>query len=87
MRLRTLFVIALWASLAAGATQLLDGRVAHAGIAAGAVVTAVLFARAVIAVRMRWRRVRSWRRPGEAELLPAGPRRVLLVDTGLAGPR
>jgi len=84
MKLRALFVMALWASIAGGAVQLLDGRAAHVMAAVASVVVGLLLARAVAAVRRRWRRVRSWPKPGENELLPAGPRRVLLADTGLA---
>lgn len=46
----------------------------------------VLAGRVVVAARARWHRLRSWPRPGETELFPAGPRRVLLAETGLAGP-
>ncbi len=87
MKLRALFVMALWASIAGGAVQLLDGRLPHVLAAVAVVVIALLLARAVVAGRRRWRRLRSWRRPGEADLFPAGPRRVLLAETGLVARR
>jgi hypothetical protein len=87
MKLRALFLMVLWASIAGGAVQLLDGRVSHVVAAVAAVVVGLLIARAVVAVRLRLRRVRSWPKPGETELFPAGPRRVLLADTGLADRR
>jgi hypothetical protein len=87
MKARSLFLMALWASIAGAAVQLLDGGVAHVVAAVGTVVVGLLIARAVVAVRVRWRRLRSWPKPGETELFPAGPRRVLLADTGLADRR
>ena len=91
MRLRSLFVIALWASLIAGAMQLL-GHVIHDGLALwavvgiGVVVVGALY-RMALALRRRRRRARSWPGPARIELYPAGPRRVLLVETGMVGPR
>ena len=82
-----LFVIALWASFTAGAVQLFDRRPEHAGLAAAVAVGALLLARATMGVRRRWRRLRSWRRPGEPEVFAAGPRRVLLAETGLVARR
>ncbi len=70
-----------------GVVQLFDGRIAHTGVAAVGAVAVLLTVRGVVAVRKRWRRVRSWRRPGEADAFRPGPRRVLLVETGLAAPR
>ena len=84
MRLRTLFVMVFWASIAGGAAQLVDGRITHTAIAVVAAEAGLLIARAVVAARVRWRRLRSWPRPGETDPLPAGPRRVLLADTALA---
>jgi hypothetical protein len=87
MKLRALFLMALWVSIAGGSVQLLDGRVTHVVAGVATVVVGLLIAKAVVAVRLRWRRVRSWPKPGETELFPAGPRRVLLADTGLADRR
>ncbi len=84
MRLRTLFVMVFSASIVGGAVHLVDGRVTHTAMAIAAAGVVILAARAVVAARVRWRRLRSWPRPGEPELFPAGPRRVLLADTGLA---
>jgi hypothetical protein len=78
-----LFVIVLSASFAAGAMQLFDRRPAHAGLAAVVAVGGLLLVRVAMVVRRRWRRLRSWPRPGEPEVFAAGPRRVLLADTGL----
>jgi hypothetical protein len=87
MRLRRFFLIALWVALVAGVTHLVDGRTTHTALAVATSLAALLVARVLVAARVRWRRVRSWRRPGEAALYPPGPRRVLLTDTGLAGRR
>lgn len=78
-----LFVALLWASFAAGAMQLFDRSPAHAGYAALVAVGALLSVRTAMVLRRRWRRLRSWRRPGEPEVFGTGPRRVLLADTGL----
>jgi hypothetical protein len=78
-----LFVLLLWASFAAGAMQLFDRRPAHAGLAAAIALGTLLSVRTAMLLRRRWRRLRSWRRPGEPEVFAAGPRRVLLADTGL----
>ena len=84
MRLRTLFVMVFWASTAGGVAQLVDRRVTHVAVTAAAAVAGLLIVRAGVAAQVRLRRLRSWPRPGEPELFPAGPRRVLLADTGLA---
>jgi hypothetical protein len=86
MNTRAALQIGLWASLVVGAVTLFDGSAVRS---AGALVVfgaGVLGAKAFGAARLRWLRVRSWPRPGESELFPAGPRRVPLVETGLAGP-
>ncbi len=87
MKLRSVFFLALWTSIVGGAVQVLDGRVLHVVGAVAAVVVGLLLGRAVFAVRVRWRRVRSWPKPGETDVIPTGPRRVLLADTGLADRR
>jgi hypothetical protein len=87
MRLRALFVIALWTALIAGAVHLVDGQSAHSQMTIAIVGGGMLAARALVVVRVRWRRVRSWPRPGEPDVYPPGPRRVLLTQTGLAGPQ
>ena len=79
-------MIGLWAALVVGAVQLFDGNVTRA---AGALVVfgaGIVAARAAVVGRTRWTRLRSWPRPGEVEEFPSGPRRVLLVETGLIGP-
>jgi hypothetical protein len=86
MNTRVMLLMGLWAALVVGAIQLFDGDLAHV---AGAFVlfgVGILVARGAIVARARWERLRSWRRPGEVDEYPAGPRRVLLVETGLAGP-
>ena len=77
MKLRILFVAALWISTHVAAVP--------SGVAVG-VLAGVVGARVAVLARARLRRLPVWPRPGEVEL-PAGPRRVLLLDTGLAGPR
>jgi hypothetical protein len=86
MRLRTLFVMVFSASTAGGIAQLVDGRVTHVAIAVAADLVGLLALRGLVAARARLRRIRSWPRPGEPEPYPAGPRRVLVADTGLARP-
>ena len=84
MRARVVTVIALWASTAFGAVQLFQHGAVAAGAAVG-VVAAVLGIQALRGARLQWRRVRSWPSPTEVEIA-AGPRRVLLAETGLVGP-
>ena len=80
-------MIGLWAAIVVGAVQLYDGNIAHAAAALVRVRCGHRRRHVPRSVgRARWSRLRSWPRPGEAEEYPAGPRRVLLVDTGLAGP-
>lgn len=90
MRARVVFVIALWTALVVGVVQLFQVA-AGPVVVGGAVVGGVVVVRMFVAARRRWRRLRSWRRPGEPALVPshypAGPRRVLLVNTGLVAPR
>ena len=85
MVIRVLLVAAMWASLVIGAMQLLHGAAVPAGVAAG-VLAGILGARALVVARSRVRRLRSWPRPGDPAF-PSGPRRVLLSETSLAGPR
>jgi len=77
MKLRILLVAAMWISTHTVGVP--------TKVAIGAVAV-VLASQLVSMARPRMRRLRSLPRPGEVEL-PSGPRRVLLVDTGLAGPR
>ncbi len=84
MRRRTLYLMVFWASIAGAAAHVVDGRTTHTAIAVATAVAGLLLVRIAVAARVRWRRLRSWPRPGESELFPAGPRRVLLADTGLA---
>ncbi len=87
MRVRIVFAVAVWASIVVGAVQLFDRAPASTGIASAAAVGAATCAAWLTwAVRTRLRRLHSWPRPGEVELYPPGPRRVLLIETGLAGP-
>ena len=65
-----------------GAVTLIHGAAVPAGVVSG-VLAGVLGVRAIVAARQRVRRLRTWPRPGVAEL-PTGSRRVLLADTGLA---
>ena len=90
MKARVAFVFALWTALVVGVVQLFQ--VAAGPVVVGAAVLGgLLIGRTFVAARRRWRRLRSWRRPGEPALAPShypiGPRRVLLVNTGLAAPR
>jgi hypothetical protein len=86
MNTRAALMIGLWAALVVGTVQLFDGNIVHA---AGAFVVfgiGIVAARGAVMSRARWVRLRSWPRPGEVEEFPAGPRRVLLAETGLTGP-
>jgi hypothetical protein len=86
MNTRAVILVGLWAAMVVGAVQLFDGNVVHAAAALVLFGAGIFGARAVTVARARWRRLREWPRPGEAEPFPAGPRRVLLLETGLAGP-
>ena len=79
-------MIGLWAAFVVGAVQLFDGDIAHVAVVFALFGAGILGARAAIVARARWQRLRSWRRPGDVDEFPAGPRRVLLLETGLAGP-
>jgi len=79
-------MVGLWAAFVVGAVQLFDGDIAHVAFAVAAFGVGILGARAAIRARARWQRRRSWRRPGAVDEFPAGPRRVLLLETGLSGP-
>ena len=80
MRARALLGLMVWASMVVGAVRLLGHatQIGGGGVAVFAVVSVVS------AVRRR-RRLRVWKRSG-MPLFPPGPRRVLLLETGLAGP-
>jgi len=86
MNTRAVLMIGLWAAFVVGAVQLFDGDVAHVAFAFALFGVGILGGRAAIGARARWQRLRSWRRPGDVDEFPAGPRRVLLLETGLAGP-
>ena len=80
MRARALLGMLVWASMVVGAVRLLG----HAPQLGGGGVAVFVVASAVSAVRRR-RRLRVWSRSG-VPVFPPGPRRVLLLETGLAGP-
>jgi hypothetical protein len=86
MSARTALVIGLWASLVVGAVQLFDGNIVHAAYALAVFGGGLLVTRAVVVAQIRWRRLRSWPRPGDGDEFPAGPRRVLLTEAGFARP-
>ena len=87
MKTRFVLGILLWTSIVVGALRLFGDLNDPIGVAAplvvgGVVGTGVLLAARGIGARVRRRRVRS-RAPIESEL-PAGPRRVLLFEAGMA---
>jgi hypothetical protein len=89
MKTRLVLGILLWTSIVVGALRLFGDANDPIGVAAPVVVgglvgTGVLVAARGIAVRAGRRRSRA-RTPIESEL-PAGPRRVLLFEAGMAGP-
>ena len=86
MRARSLLVVGLWASQVVGVVELVNGHAVRAALALIVFGMALHGARAFFMARDRWRRLRSWPRPGETELFATGPRRVLLVETGLVIP-
>lgn len=86
MSARFLLGIALWASLIVGAVQLFDAAAAPTGIAVG-IGAGVLGVQAFGVARARWLRLRLWHRPGAEPEAAPGPRRVLLVETGLSSPK
>jgi len=81
---RTVLGVGAWASTLAGVAMLTGGWLTPVLLAV-AVAVAIATARGVVFARARMERLRSWPRPGEVEY-PAGPRRVPLLETGLAGP-
>lgn len=81
---RTLLGVGAWVSTLAGVAMLTRGWLAPVLLSV-AIVVFIAVARAVAFARARVERLRSWPRPGEIEY-PAGPRRVPLLETGLAGP-
>src|SRR5689334_19608792 len=85
-----LLVIAMWVSTVFGAVRLVDGPATRVGATAGVIAGIVIGIGSLVVftvrtVRARVNRLRSWPRPGEVEL-PTGPRRVLLIETGLGRP-
>jgi hypothetical protein len=92
MKTRFVLGILLWASTVVGALRLFGDLNDPIGVAAPLVVggvtgTGVLLAiRAIRSAARRRRRRRTDWVPVESEL-PPGPRRVLLVEAGMAGPR
>jgi hypothetical protein len=90
MKTRFMLGTLLWASIVVGALRLFGDLNDPIGVAAPLVVggltgTGVLVAIRAIRSGFRRRRPQSWV-PVEPEL-PAGPRRVLLAEVGMAGPR
>jgi len=86
MSARFALAIALWASLVIGVVQLF----AHAAVPTGAAIgvgAGVLGVQAFGVARSRRLRSRTWRRPGDEPEMASGPRRVLLVETGLTFPK
>jgi len=86
MNTRVVLLMGLWAGLVIGAIQLFAGDLAYVAGAFVVFGAGVLAARAAIVARARWQRLRTWPRPGDVDDFPAGPRRVLLLETGLANP-
>jgi len=89
MKTRLVLGILLWTSIVVGALRLFGDANDPIGVAApvvmgGIVGTSLLLAARGVTARVRRRRIRS-REPIESEL-PAGPRRVLLFEAGMAGP-
>jgi hypothetical protein len=90
MKTRFALGILLWASIVVGALRLFGDLNDPIGVAAPLVIggitgTGVLLAIRAIRSGVRRRRRQSWV-PVESEL-PPGPRRVLLFEAGMAGPR
>jgi hypothetical protein len=81
MRARLVLLISVWSSISIGAVRLFGDGAAPAAIGAGVVVSSLS-----LATRFLRRRLRPLHRSDEPAF-PAGPRRVLLVETGLAGPK
>lgn len=81
---RTVLGVGAWVSTLTG-LAMLTGRVVVPVLVTIAVGAGIAVARAVAFVRGRLERLRSWPRPGDVEH-PVGPRRVPLLETGLAGP-
>ena len=86
MRARSLLTVGLWASQILGVVALVNGHAVGAALALVVFGLGLHGTRAVFLARDRWRRLRSWPRPGDPELFPAGPRRVLLIETGIVLP-
>ena len=90
MKTRFVLGILLWASIVVGAMQLFGDLDDPIGAAAPLVIGGVVGTGVLLIVRAgsqrvrRRRRLRSWI-PTES-VFPPGPRRVLLLETGLAGP-
>jgi hypothetical protein len=81
MRARVVLVISVWSSMMIGAVRLFGDGAAPAAVGAGVLVSSLS-----LASRFLRRRFRPGHRSDEPTF-PAGPRRVLLVETGLAGPK
>jgi hypothetical protein len=81
MRARIVFVV-VWVSIAVGAVRLFGDVGVRAAIATGLVGESLL----LVARFRRRRRLRVWNVSAEPAF-PPGPRRVLLAETGLPGPR
>jgi len=86
MRARSLLTVGLWASQIVGVMALVNGHAVGAATALLVFGFGVYGTRAFFVARNRWRRLRWWPRPGDPELFPAGPRRVLLIETGIVLP-
>ena len=90
MKTRLVLAALLWASIVVGAMHLFGDLDDPIGAAAPLVIGGVVGTGALLAVRgvslriRRRRRMRSW--VAAESVFPPGPRRVLLLETGLAGP-
>jgi hypothetical protein len=85
MRMRMMLGVGVWVSAAVGLVMLSGRVVAPVGATVLLGAAVIGGGRGLRTAQARLERLRSWPRPGEVEY-PAGPRRVPLLETGLAGP-
>jgi hypothetical protein len=78
MRARALFVTLLWVSAGVGAARLFGGIAGPAGGCSAVFALSLLPAARFLRRRLRFE-------PPAESAFPTGPRRVLLLETGLAG--